>query len=277
MATAERIDQQWSLVAVSLSMLVTQMGSAMATVVIHEAGPAGVAMSRLGVAAIVTLAICRPSWRDRCDWPVTVRYGVALAVMNTAFYVAVSRIPLGVAVTIELAGPLAVSATTRRGPGRIPATLVALVGVVLIVGVGAADDAVGIGAALVAAGAWASYIHAGRSVGSSGAPFEHFALAMAVGAVVVAPVGLGGAASLLEDPRLLLVAGLVAVASSIVPYSLELVALRRLSAADFGSAMSLSPVVATVVGWVILHEPIHAPSVVGMALTVAAATVLLSR
>ncbi|WP_129338089.1 EamA family transporter [Cellulomonas endophytica] len=214
----------------------------------------------------------RPVWRGR-RLGVAVAFGVALAVMNVAFYVAIDHLPLGTAVAVEFLGPVAVAALTGRGWRERGAVVVAAGGVALLAGVqlGAGPSAgVGLLAALGSAAAWAAYILLGRRVALAGGPgsdaLAGLAVAMAAGGLVLAPVLAPGAAPLLADGRLLGLVVVVAVCSSLVPYGLEQLVLRRVSAATFAVLLALLPATATVVGAVGLRQAPALPELVGLAL-----------
>ncbi|QCB92418.1 EamA family transporter [Cellulomonas shaoxiangyii] len=237
--------------------------------------PAGVvAWLRIAVSALVLLAWRRP-WRDRGLWEprrlgLTAAFGVVLAVMNVAFYVAIEHLPLGTAVALEFLGPVAVAAVTGVGWRDRAAIAVAAVGVVLLAGVsldagpGAVTGLVAIG---VSAVCWAAYIVLGRRVARSGAPGAGgLAVAMTAGALVLAPFLAGGAGPALRDPGLAALVVAIAVCSSVVPYALEQVVLRRVSAATFAVLLALLPATAAVVGAAVLRQWPHGLELVGLVL-----------
>jgi inner membrane transporter RhtA len=257
-----------------LSGLTQYLGAAVA-VGLFAVLPAGtVAWLRVAVAGVLLLAWRRP-WRVRALWEprrlaVTALFGVVLATMNVAFYVAIERLPLGTAVALEFLGPVAVAAVTGSGWRERGAIGVAAVGVVLLAGVsldtgpGAATGLVAIG---VAAACWAGYILLGRRVARSGAPgASGLAVAMAAGGLVLAPFLAGGAGPVLHDARLALLVVVIAVCSSLVPYVLEQVVLRRVSAATFAVLLALLPATAAVVGAVVLRQLPHGLELVGLVL-----------
>jgi len=234
-----------------------QLGAAFAVTLFDELGPAGAAFLRLAVAAAVLVAIWRPRVRDRspADLRVAVLLGIVLGLMNWAIYSAMDRIPLGVAVTIEFAGPLGVAVAASRRPLDLLWVVLAAAGIVLLADPGGGSlDPLGVAFALLAAAMWAAYIllsvRAGRLFpGGSG-----LAIAMTVGAVTILPLGVGQAGAALLEPELLAAVAAVALVSSVIPYSLELEALRRLPARVFGVLMSLEPAVAALAGLVVLGQ-----------------------
>lgn len=251
----------------------TQLGAALAKSLFEDVGPAGTVLLRVLFAALVLAALWRPRLRGltRSELALTAAFGIALAGMNLSFYAAIDRIPLGVAVTLEFSGPLAVALLGSRRALDVLWALLAAAGIVLLLDSGGgAGDALGVALALVAGGCWAAYILLSQRAGRAFAGGTGLALAMSFGAVLLVPVGVaGGGASLLE-PSVLLVGLGVALLSSALPYSLELEALRRLPANVFGVLMSLEPGVAALVGFAVLGEVLGARQVAAILLVVAA-------
>lgn len=257
-----------------LSGLTQYVGAALAVGLFAVLPPTALAWLRVAVAAALLLLWRRP-WRTRelfapARLGVTVLFGVVLATMNVAFYVAIDHLPLGTAVALEFLGPVAVAAVTGSGWRDRVAIAVAAVGVVLLAGVslrggpGAVTGLVAIG---VAAACWAAYIVLGRRVARAGGPgASGLAVAMAAGALVLAPFLVRGAAPVLHDARLALVVVAIAVCSSLVPYALEQVVLRRVSAATFAILLALLPATAAVVGAVGLRQWPHGLELVGLVL-----------
>ena len=238
------------------AMCSVQCGAALATQMFARVGPAGMVFLRLCIAAVILLVLARPSARGRSgrDWTVVVTFGAILAVMNLAFYEAIARLPLGIAVTIELLGPLGLAVALSRGWRQLGWAALALLGVAMLGGRGGHLDPVGVGFVLVAAACWASYILLSAETGRRFANVEGLALATTVAALVSAPLGLVSAGAALWWPSTLAVGAAVALLSSVFSYSLELTALRRLPARVFGVLMSLSPVAATLAGLVLLGQ-----------------------
>src|ERR687896_2479881 len=195
------------------------VGAAFAVTLFDELGPGGAAFLRLAFAAIVLWAIWRP--RLAGDLRLAGAFGVALGLMNWSFYEAIDRIPLGVAVTIEFAGPLLVAVIGSRRPLDVVWVVLAAAGIVLLVDPGGGSvDATGVGFALAAAACWMAYIYLSKRTGAAFAGGSGLALAMTVGALIVLPAGVIQAEGALAEPDLLGSALLVAFASSVLPHSL---------------------------------------------------------
>jgi len=245
-----------------------QIGAALAVTLFDQLGPAGAAFLRLALAAIVLCAIWRP--RPAADVRI-VAFGASLGLMNLSFYEAIDRIPLGVAVTVEFVGPLLVAVIGSRRPLDVLWVALAAGGIaVLIHPTGGSSNAAGVGFALGAGACWMAYIYLSKRVGAAFPGGSGLALAMVVGALVVLPLGVTSAEPALAEPDLLGAVLVVALASSVVPYSLELVALRRLSEAVFGVLMSLDPAVAALAGFVVLGQHLGAPELLAVATVVLA-------
>ncbi len=251
----------------------TQLGAALAKSLFEDVGPAGTVLLRVLFAALVLAALWRPRLRGltRSELALTAAFGIALAGMNLSFYAAIDRIPLGVAVTLEFSGPLAVALLGSRRALDVLWALLAAAGIVLLLDSGGgADDALGVALALVAGGCWAAYILLSQRAGRAFAGGTGLALAMSFGAVLLVPVGVAGGGASLVEPSVLLVGLGVALLSSALPYSLELEALRRLPANVFGVLMRLEPGVAALVGFAVLGEVLGARQVAAILLVVAA-------
>jgi inner membrane transporter RhtA len=246
-----------------------QVGSALAKLLFDRAGPVGMVLLRLGVGAVVLAALARPRLRghSRRQLLLVLAFGGVLAATNSSFYSAIDRIPIGIAVTIEFAGPLAVAVAGSRRLLDAAWVCLAAVGVVLLTrGGGGHLDPVGLGLAGVAAAGWAAYILVSQRVGRDFPGLDGLALATALGAVLVAPAGILQAGAALGDWRVL-AAGLgVGLLSAAIPYSLEIEALRRLPARVFGVLMSLEPAVGALAGLVILGEALRSREVLAIAL-----------
>ena len=258
-------------------MLSLQFGAAIATHLFDDVGAAGASALRLGLAAVVLLAWGRPdvrSWSPDRRRSV-VRLGVAMAFMNAAFYVAVSRLPLGAAITIEFLGPLTLAVVLTRRARELVWVALALGGVVLLaVGqhglVGGPLDPWGVVAALVAAAFWAGYIVAGSRLATTEPGIDSLAGACTVAAVLVVPFGIASSGSALLDGRVLLLGLGMALLASVVPYSLEIRALERMAKRTFSIFVALEPAIGALVGLVVLDQHLGAVSVVGIALVVVA-------
>ncbi|MET9627039.1 EamA family transporter [Lentzea sp. NPDC006480] len=240
---------------VLLGIVSVQVGAAVAKQLFTVAGAAGTVTLRLVVAALVLVVIWRPSLRlDRRTLAVVVTYGVVLAGMNLCFYAALARIPLGAAVTIEFLGPLAVSVFGSRRWLDGLWVLLAGTGVVLLTRVQGGLALSGVLFALAAGALWAAYILVTARLGSQTSDGKGLALAMVVGAVIALPFGITSAGTAMLDPVVLAAGFAVALMSSVIPYSLELEALRRMPPRVFGILMSMEPAVAALAGLVLLGE-----------------------
>jgi inner membrane transporter RhtA len=253
-----------------------QFGGALAVTLIPLVGVFGSVSLRLSIAASVLLVILRPRLRGRTtsDWLVVGAFGAVLAMMNLCFYAALARIPIGVTVTIEFSGPLVLATVLSHRRKDLVAVAGAALGVVLISGVAstpwASPDLAGLGLALAAGAAWAGYIVLSASTGARFAQLDGLAIAMTLAAVLVAPFGVLTARSALWTPDALWRGAAIAVLSSVLPYSLELIALRRLAAGVFGILLSLEPAVAALAGLFVLDQHLAALQLIGMACVVAA-------
>lgn len=248
-----------------------QIGAALAKQLFSVAGSAGTVALRLFFAAVVLLAVWRPSVRmPRRAWAVVVGYGLLLGVMNLCFYLAVAKAPLGIVVTIEFLGPLAVAiGGSRRWLDGLWALLAA--GGVVLLTEGRGDlPPTGILFALAAGVCWACYILLSAALGRHTTDGGGLALGMAIAMVVVAPVGIVDSGTALLEPWVLIVGFGVALLSSVIPYSLELEALRRIPPKVFGVLMSLEPAVAALVGLIVLGEILGPIQWVAVLLVVAA-------
>ncbi|MGL5862903.1 MAG: EamA family transporter [Phycicoccus sp.] len=256
-----------------------QFGGALAATLVPVLGAAGSVALRLLFATGLLLVMARPRWRghSRRAWTTVAAFGVALGLMNFAFYGSLAYLPIGVAVTIEFLGPLALAAMLSRRRVDAVAVLAAAAGVVLI---SEALDTpfselpwTGIVLALLAGAMWAAYIVLSGRAGAEFAGLDGLAIAMVVAALVTLPFGVSSV-SQWTGPVLLTGFG-IAVLSSVLPYSLELLALRRLSARVFGILLSLEPACAALAGLLVLGQRLGGTQLVGMGLVVAASALVL--
>ena len=259
--------------ALVLAELIGQdCGAAIAVLLFPQAGVFGTIALRVGFSAIVLLLVARPRLPRRLgDWGVVVGFGVALAVMNSSFYLATDRIPLGTTVTIEVLGPLVLSVIVGR---RRIAWLWAGLGVAGVLLLWGGDlsglDPVGVGLAALAAVCWAAYILASAEAGRRFRRLDGLAWAMAVAAVLTLPAGIATSGPALVQPAHLALGLAIAVLSSAIPYGVELFALRRLGPSPFGVLMSMSPAIAAIVGLVILGQTLPIVAVIAIVLVAAA-------
>jgi inner membrane transporter RhtA len=250
-----------------------QIGAAWATTIFHQVGASGACLLRLASACVVMLALTRPRLRtlSRKQWVTACGLGLVLAAMNLTFYHAISRIPLGTAVTIEFVGPLLVAlGGSRRVRDLVWAALAAGGIIALCQGVthGTSDE--GLILAGVAGLLWAGYILLQARLGRAFHDSSGLAMAMTVAAMVALPFGAAEGSARLLVPGTLAIGVAVGMLSSAIPYSLELKALRRLSTATFGVLMSLEPAVAALAGAIVLGQTVTLRDGVGIALVVTA-------
>ena len=233
-----------------------QFGAALAKLLFDEVSPTTMVWLRLLTSALVLLALTRPSLRGHTagDWGVVLAFGTSLAVMNWSFYQSFARIPLGVAVTVEFLGPLTVALLGSRRVLDVLWVLLAGTGVALLGVEGGDLDLLGIVFALVAGASWAAYIYLSAATGGRWPGVSGLVPASLVGAVGLAPFAVAAGGSTLLDPRILAVGLAVGLLSSVVPYSLELVALRTMPQHVFGILMSLEPAAAALAGVLLLRE-----------------------
>ncbi|MES9509227.1 EamA family transporter [Streptomyces sp. NPDC000609] len=253
--------------------LSVQFGSAVAVLLMPRAGALGVVTLRLAVAALVLLVVCRPKVRghSRADWGTVLAFGLAMGGMNTLFYQAADRIPLGAAVTLEVLGPLALSVFASRRLINVVWAGLALGGVVLLSG-GGLDrlDPVGAAYALGAGVMWATYIVFSARTGRRFPQADGLALAMVVAALLSLPLGVMESGSKLLVPSTVGLGAAVALLSSVLPYTLELMALRRLPAPTFAILMSLEPAIAATAGFLILDQALTTTDALAIALVIGA-------
>ncbi|PYQ29542.1 MAG: EamA family transporter [Acidobacteria bacterium] len=243
---------------VLLGIVSVQVGSALAKQLFSAVGSFGTVALRLFFAATVLMLLWRPSLRiDRRAWTVVLSYGVILGTMNLCFYLSLARIPLGIAVTIEFLGPLAVAvAGSRRWLDAFWA-LLAAGGVVLLMEGRGDVNLVGFLFALAAGTCWGLYILVGAALGRHTTEGNGLALGMVIAALVAVPFGVIHSGAALIQPRVLIAGFGVALLSSVIPYSLELEALRKIPPRVFGILMSLEPAMAALIGLLILRESLH--------------------
>jgi inner membrane transporter RhtA len=256
-----------------------QAGAALAMRLFPVGGAPGATLLRLALAAAVLLGVTRPrvrAWRP-AQWRAVGLYGISMAGTNGFFYAALARLPLGTAVTIQFLGPLTLSAVLSRRWRDGGWVLLAVAGVLTLGvagrpdgGAGHALDPAGVALVLVSAAFWALYIVAGSRASAAVSGRGGLAVAMTAGALVLLPFGADGALRVAARPHLLLVALGTAVLASVVPYTLELAAMRRAPRRVFGILLSLEPAVATLAGWVLLGQRTGPVAIAAVALVIAA-------
>jgi inner membrane transporter RhtA len=250
-----------------------QVGAAFAKTLFDELGVGGTVFLRILFAAIVLALIWRPrlAGHGRGDLWLAVAFGLTLGAMNFAFYSALDRIPLGIAVTFEFVGPLGVAVAGSRRPLDLLWVALAAAGILLLSDFGSTDlDGLGVALAMLAGGFWAAYILLSARVGGAFPGGGGLALAMIVASVMLLPVGVGDAGADLLVPSILAAGAAVAILSFVIPYSLEMEALRRMPAGVFGVLMSLEPAAGALAGLIVLSEGLAAREVVAILLVIAA-------
>ena len=256
-----------------------QFGGALAATLVPDIGAGASVLVRLGFAAAIMLLIARPRVRGHSPaaWWTVLLFGLALGGMNWSFYASLAHLPIGVAVTFEFIGPLLLAASTSRRGRDLAAVGAAALGVVLVskvTEVPLADlEWRGIGLALMAGAFWAAYIVLSARTGAAFEKLDGLTLAMVVAVAVVLPAGVVGWEHVSTEH---LAKGLgIAILSSVLPYSLELLALRRLSATVFGILLSLEPAVAALAGLIVLGQVLSGVQLLGMSLVVVASVLVL--
>ena len=258
---------------VAIGLICQQVGSSAAIMLFPEVGPLGMVMLRLVFSTLILLAIARPALRGHSPraWRSALMLGGVLALMNSFYYLALRELPLGVTVTIEVLGPLALAVVAARTRTSWVWAGLALVGIVALGGGGWDRLTVaGVLFALGAAASWAGYILSSARAGRDFDRLDGLALAMAFGALLSLPFGIADAGGALLRLELVALGAAVAVLSSTIPYALELVALRRLTPAVFGILMSLGPALACVAGFVLLGQRLSPLEIAGVSLVVVA-------
>ncbi|MER6538367.1 EamA family transporter [Streptomyces sp900105755] len=260
------------------SGLSNQTGAAVGALAFPVLGPLGVVAVRQYVAAVVLVAVGRPrlrafTWRQW--WPVLLLAAV-FGTMNLTLYTAIDRVGLGLAVTLEFLGPLAVALAASRRRLDAGCAALAAAGVVVLMRPQPSTDYGGMALGLVAAGCWASYILLNRVVGRRIPGAQGPAAAASVSALTFLPIGMVVALRHPPTAGALLCAVTAGVLSSAVPYLADLLTLRRVPPQTFGLFMSVNPVLAAVVGWVVLGQGLEVSAWVGIGAVVAANAVSLT-
>ncbi len=249
-----------------------QVGAAFAKSLFALTDPTAVAWLRMAAAAAIFWVFARPRLRGRTwpEWRVVIGYGIALATMNWAIYQSFARIPIGLAVTIEFLGPLAVALVGSRRARDLVWVGLAAVGVTLLGVFPTTVDWAGIGFALLAGAAWAAYIVLSGPTGAAWEGVTGVSVGSLVGALVFLVPGLVAGGSSLWQPRVAVLAVVVGVLSSVIPYGLEMVARRRIPAGVFGILMSLEPAAAALAALLVLGEQLGWVELVAMACVIVA-------
>lgn len=245
-----------------------QTGSAVARTAFDVTGASGMTLLRLALAGLLLSAVVRPAVRrwTRAQWTAAVLLGLTMGAMNLVFYLAIRDVPLGVAVTVEFVGPLLLALVQTRRVWDLVWAVLAGAGVVLLgLDGGESVPITGLALALLAGMFWAGYILASARVGRVLPGVDGLAVALLVAALLALPFGAAGAARAAADGRALLVGAGVALLSSIIPYALELTALRSIPTRVFGVLMSLEPAAAAVAGLIVLDQVLGTRELVALA------------
>ncbi|PPG87890.1 EamA family transporter [Rathayibacter sp. AY1F3] len=261
------------------SALSNQLGAASGTLAFPVLGSVGVVAVRQIVAALILLPVVRPRIRDltRAQWWPVLLLAVVFGAMNLTLYAAIDRIGLGLAVTLEFCGPLAVALLGSRSRTSALCALVAGAGVVAIAGPRPSSDQLGIALGLAAACCWAAYILLNRIIGLRLPGAQGTATATGISAAVFLPVAVGTLVTTHPDAGTVLLAVGAGVLATAVPFVADVIALRRLPASVFGTLMSVNPVLAALIGAVVLGQDVGAAGWIGIALIVTANAAVLRR
>ena len=253
-------------------ILSVQFGAAVAKDLFDRIDPTGMVFLRLATSTVVFLAIARPRLRGRsvADWQVVVGFGLSLGVMNWSIYQAFARIPLGLAVTIEFVGPLTIAIIGSRRARDLIWVVLAAAGVLALGFQPTGMTVAGVLYALLAGAAWASYILMSAGTGRRWQGIDGLAVASAVATALLLPAVLTAGIGDLIHLDLLLLGAAVGLMSSVIPYSLELAALRSLKPATFGILMSLEPAAAALAAIIVLQEFLSPLQWVAMGCVIAA-------
>jgi len=247
-----------SVLLLLVAMISIQAGASLAKSLFHSVGAPGAVALRTALATLMLVLVLRP-WRTRIfsgSWRALIVYGVSLGLMNFLYYLALRTLPLGITVAIEFTGPLAVAVLSSRRATDFLWIVLAAAGLALLLPIGHAQanvDPTGTLFALGAGACWALYIVFGKKAGGDyGA--QTVALGSVIASIIVVPVGVAEAGAALLSPVALRYGSAIALLSTALPYSLEMIALTRLPARTFGILMSIEPVIGALAGWVMLHE-----------------------
>ena len=249
-----------------------QVGASIAKYLFAALGPAATVSLRTAFAALILFLVWRPRLRgrSRADLLAALALGVTFAGLSLSFYAALERIPLGVAMTLEFAGPLGIALVGSRRRLDLLWGVLAVAGILVLSPIGGTVDALGAALALLGGAFWAGSILLSARIGRTIPGGGGLAMAMAVAAIVTLPFGIAAGERVAADPRVLLIALGVALLSSVVPFSLELEALRRIPVRVFGVLMSLEPAIAALVGFVLLGETLGVREMAAIGLVVTA-------
>jgi inner membrane transporter RhtA len=248
-----RISPVWLVLGGILSV---QLGAGVAKDLFDEIEPTAMVWIRLVTSAVILTAVARPVLRGRSreDWLVALGFGLTLGSMNWAIYQSFARIPLGIAVTLEFVGPLAVALFGSRRARDLLWVALAGIGVALLGFEGGDLNVAGVAFALLAGAAWATYILLSAQTGRRWPGLDGLAVASVIATLLLTPGALVVGGDALLDPRIIALGAAVGLLSSVIPYSFEMTALRTIRPAVFSILMSLEPAAAALVGILVLQE-----------------------
>ncbi|MEI7548224.1 MAG: EamA family transporter [Actinomycetota bacterium] len=246
-------------------------GAVIAVNLFDDLHPATVAWFRVMSAAVVVLLI---SVRDQRRWTrrdlaAAAVFGIATALMNLSFYLAIDRLPLGKSVVLEFIGPIAVAAVLTRTRRNTIALVLAASGVAILSGVELGGEPLGILFIFCASAMWAAYIVIGRRVAALDRGLSGLGVGLAIGAVAIAPFGLAGSATVVHHTNLLVQCVIVGALSSAVGYAIDQVVMRRIPTRRFAVLLALLPVTAMAVGFMALSQTPSLPDLFGAAMVIA--------
>lgn len=252
-----------------LSATAQYIGATIAVNLFDEVDPASVAWLRVIGASVALMLVSASNLRHRftkAEWVALAVFGIATSLMNTFFYLAIERIPLGKSVTIEFIGPILVAAFRTRTRRNAVALAVAVIGVIVLSGVEIGGEPLGILFTLLASAMWATYIVVGSRVAQQSHGVAGLGVGLAIGALAIAPIGAPGSGEVWTSPRLLVLCVLVGLLSSAIGYGIDQAVLRRIPIRRFSVLLALLPVTAAVVGFIALDQRPTLIDLVGMAL-----------
>lgn len=261
-----------ALALVLAAVLSVEFGAALAVTLFDEVGPLGTVVLRTVAGCLVLLLLFRPRIRGRArhELALAAAFGLVLAAMNTCFFLALERIPLGITVTLEFVGPLGLAVALSRRALDLVWVALAGAGIALLSGGETGGNLAGILLALAAGGCWAGYILLSARVGRVFPGPSGLAVATLVGSLVLLGPGIAQGGADLLDGRVLGLGLTVGVLSTAIPYSLELEALRRVPPRVFGVLMSLGPAAGGLAGALVLDQRLAAAEWLALALVVVA-------
>ncbi|ESQ86639.1 membrane protein [Asticcacaulis sp. AC460] len=277
--------KSWPIPAVLIAIVSVQIGASLAKHLFPLIGAEGTTALRQAFSAIVLIALFQP-WKGgpktRADWGLVLLYGGLLGVMNLVFYMAVQRLPLGIAVAIEFAGPLTVAILASRRWLDAVWVACAIAGLAILLpfhGGAGALDLLGVVFACIAGVCWGLYIILGQKVSDRVHGGKAVAIGMAFSTLFTVPIGIAHAGAQLFEPQILLWGLGLAILSGAIPYTLEMLALKHIPAKTFGLMMSLEPAVAALAALVLLHELLTGPQwlAIGLVIIASAGSSLTSK